>query len=226
MDLGQIELVVGLALTFAGWELGRRIWEAKGADPHRGRCYGAALCFLFGLLGLLTLIGIELRWHPACEPLADGTAGMPARRPRSIARSGLLGLAAIGAAVALVAVLGFAADALRYDAWSKALPPGDPAMSRAECARVTSDWDACYVPHAEHRTAGDWRDDWDGRRLGSTGAAGLCGLALAASIVLFLRLRRSDREEAPGWHPAPPPSPTSVGPVAPFGPLPPSGGLP
>jgi len=82
MGFDVIYAVGTILFTIGGWELGKRVWTAKGADPRCGKRYGVFLGSLFGLFGALTLLAISWRWHPASEPRGPGDTGA-SRRTRT-----------------------------------------------------------------------------------------------------------------------------------------------
>ena len=166
MDLEVIYLIANILFTVGGWQLGKRIWASKGADPGRGKWYGAILGFVLGFIGILTLLGISWKWHPVTEPpevRAQGSSPGHVIGARSLAL--LLTGAAAFCAVLVTALFLF--ESQRYSGWAVAMSDTSSPITRAACAQVTVDWDACFVQGAARRTDSEWKAEWE--RQGQSG---------------------------------------------------------
>jgi hypothetical protein len=168
-----------------GWQLGKRIWASKGADPGRGKWYGAILGFLLGFIGILTLLGISWKWHPASEPL-ENRAGRSSLGRVGNARVAVLLLTGAAAFGAVLVTALFLFDAQRYSGWAVGMSDTDTPINRAACSQVTTDWDACFVRGAARRTDSEWKAAWERQSQNAFLSAGIGVLVTLASVAGFV----------------------------------------
>lgn len=180
MDYDVIYLIGTVIFTIGGWELGKRIWKAKGADPGRGKWYGAILGFLLGVIGIITLLGISWRWHPASEPV-EQRPWAPAGRSR-VGGAVLLGITSSVAIAATVVALILLLDTAKYAQWAGAMTDTGTPVTRAECSQVTSDWGTCYVHRAAARSDSEWKSIWSAQ---AQDGALLSGIAVVIGVACW-----------------------------------------
>lgn len=185
MDPEVLYLFANVLFTVGGWQLGKRIWASKRADPGRGKWYGAILGFLLGFIGILTLLGISWYWHPASEPLESQGRRRSTRRVGN-ARTVVLAITGAAALAAVLITAFFLFDSQRYAGWAVGMSDTGTPISRAACAQVTVDWDTCFVQGAVRRTDSEWKAEWERQSQDGLLRAGVGALVTLASVSGFI----------------------------------------
>jgi hypothetical protein len=130
----------------------------------------------------------------------------------------VIALGAVGVFAAVVSV-GALTDADGYARWSTAMPDTGSPVTRAQCAEVTLDWDACFVLGAARRTDSEWRAEWSSRSQGALVRAGIgvlvATLCVAGSLALVIIMRRRPPPAAPSNATSPPAEPMTDWPTLP-----------